>query len=281
LFAAQAGAKKVFAIEGTTAADYARNLVKHSGYGDRIEVIQGRLEQVELNEKVDVIISEPWGFFLFHERMIEAFVVARDKFLRPGGRMYPSSATLYLAPFSDGELYDWRCQKVAFWHNKNFHGVDLSSLADTAYRELFEMPALGDFSPKFLVSSAKGFEFDFLTLPLDALGEMTLPFSFEVQKDELVHGLAGWFDVAFAGSARRVVLSTSPYEPCTHWAQMRFLFRRPIEMRAGQRLEGQLLMRANPQSSYDMILDARCVGGSALETQLFRLQSYYAWQNDD
>ena len=122
LFAAQAGAKKVYAIEGTTAAEYARTLVAHSEFADRIEVIQGRLDRIDLPSKVDVIISEPWGFFLFHERMIEAFVEARDRFLRPGGRVFPSSAELLVAPFTDGELYDWRCHKVAFWHNPNFLG---------------------------------------------------------------------------------------------------------------------------------------------------------------
>jgi histone-arginine methyltransferase CARM1 len=281
IFAAQAGAKKVYAIEGTSAADYARTLVKHGGYGDRIEVIQARLEHVELPTKVDVIISEPWGFFLFHERMIEAFVMARDRFLVPDGRVLPSSATLYLAPFADTELYDWRCQKVAFWHNTDFHGVDISPLADTAFRDLFEMPALGDFSPKALLAEAAGYEFDFLKMPLEALGIIELPFTFVSQHDGVVHGLAGWFDVAFSGSERRVVLSTSPYEPCTHWAQMRFLFRRPIEIRKGQVLRGRVVMRANPQSSYDLTLDASCEGGDAIEPQLIRLQSYYAWQNEE
>jgi len=281
LFAAQAGAKKVYAVEGTTAAEYARKLVAHAGLTERIEVIQDRLNQVELPSKVDVIISEPWGFFLFHERMIEAFVEARDKFLVPGGKVFPSSAKLWLAPFADADLYDWRRQRVSFWHNPDFLGVDLTALADTAERELFEMPALGQFSSRCLVAEANGYNFDFLALPLKDLAEMAFPFRFIAQTDGPVHGIAGWFDVSFAGQGCNVLLSTSPYEPCTHWEQMRFLFRKPLEMRKGESFTGMLRMRANPQSSYDVTIEGACDRSGPIEALFLRLQSYYAWQRDD
>ena len=38
---------------------------------------------------MDVLVSEPMGTLLVNERMIESFVYARDKFLKPGGKMYP------------------------------------------------------------------------------------------------------------------------------------------------------------------------------------------------
>jgi histone-arginine methyltransferase CARM1 len=281
LFAAQAGAKKVYAIEGTSAAEFARTLVSHAGLSERVEVIQSRLADVELPSKVDVIISEPWGFFLFHERMIEAFVLARDRFLREGGRVFPASARLWLAPFVDDELYDWRCRKVAFWHNPDFHGVDLTALADVAHRELFEMPTLGDFRPEALVADAASYAFDFLAMPIGALGRIELPFSFVVARDGLVHGIAGWFDVAFSGSERRVILSTSPHEPCTHWAQMRFLFRQPLEVRAGQRVQGRMIMVANRQSSYDVTIESSAETAVPFAEHFFRLQSYYSWQGSE
>ena len=39
--------------------------------------------------KVDVLVSEPIGTFLFNERMIETYLEARDRFLKPGGE-HPS-----------------------------------------------------------------------------------------------------------------------------------------------------------------------------------------------
>jgi histone-arginine methyltransferase CARM1 len=35
--------------------------------------------------QVDVIISEPIGFLLVHERMLETYAVARERFLKVGG----------------------------------------------------------------------------------------------------------------------------------------------------------------------------------------------------
>lgn len=37
------------------------------------------VENAELPEKVDIIISEPIGFLLVHERMLETYIVARER----------------------------------------------------------------------------------------------------------------------------------------------------------------------------------------------------------
>ena len=39
--------------------------------------------------KVDVLVSEPMGTLLVNERMLETYIFARDRFLKPGGRMFP------------------------------------------------------------------------------------------------------------------------------------------------------------------------------------------------
>ena len=64
IFACQAGARKVYAVEASQSAEIARSLIEANGYSDRIEVIQAKLEDVQLPEKVDIIISEPIGFLL-------------------------------------------------------------------------------------------------------------------------------------------------------------------------------------------------------------------------
>ncbi len=38
---------------------------------------------------MDVLISEPMGTLLVNERMLETYLHARDRFLKPGGRMFP------------------------------------------------------------------------------------------------------------------------------------------------------------------------------------------------
>ncbi len=43
----------------------------------QIQVIRGRVEEVELPEKVDVIVSEWMGYELLYESMLESVIVAR------------------------------------------------------------------------------------------------------------------------------------------------------------------------------------------------------------
>ena len=55
------------------------------------------MESITLSElpgKVDVLVSEPIGTFLFNERMIESYLCARDRFLKPGGKMFPNAGTI-------------------------------------------------------------------------------------------------------------------------------------------------------------------------------------------
>lgn len=52
--------------------------------GDKITVIAGKIEEIEIPEKVDVIISEPMGYMLYNERMLETYLHAK-KWLKPGG----------------------------------------------------------------------------------------------------------------------------------------------------------------------------------------------------
>ena len=60
-------------------------------------MIQGTIESIELPEKVDIIISEWMGYFLLRESMLDSVLVARDKFLKPGGALYPSHANMYMS----------------------------------------------------------------------------------------------------------------------------------------------------------------------------------------
>lgn len=274
LFAAQAGARKVYAVDENP-TESARMLVAANGLEGRIELIQSRLADLELDERVDVIISEPWGFFLFHERMVEAFVLARDRFLKPGGRMFPGTAEVALAPFSDDELFRGRTSALAFWSQSDFYGVDLSVMASRAADEIFSMPALGTIGPEILVARPALTAFDFERLPFEALAEIRLPFQFDFERSTVVHGLAGWFDVAFEGTDERVVLTTSPEAASTHWSQLRFVLMEPLSVSEGQRLAGTLTLFANAHSSYTARLEGELVGVGPITPQTFYLENFF------
>ena len=59
LFAAMAGAKKVYAIEASAMALHARALCEANKWGDRVEVVQSKVEDFRLPEEVgraDILI---------------------------------------------------------------------------------------------------------------------------------------------------------------------------------------------------------------------------------
>jgi histone-arginine methyltransferase CARM1 len=69
-----------------------------------------------------------------------------------------------------------------------------------------------------------------------------------------MHGISSWFDAYFIGSSQEVVLSTSPYNPPTHWYQVRLLLPEPLAINKGQKIVGSLIFKANNIRSYYIYL---------------------------
>lgn len=128
MFAARAGAKHVYGIEmaeiSTKVLYYqylpkkAKEIIKENGYDNRITVIKGKVEEIELPvEKVDIIISEWMGYFLLYEGMLDSVLYARDKWLNKGGLMFPDRAVIYLSAIEDEQ---YKSEKLGFWDNVLF-----------------------------------------------------------------------------------------------------------------------------------------------------------------
>ncbi|XP_050421077.1 probable histone-arginine methyltransferase CARMER [Adelges cooleyi] len=252
-FSVQAGAKKVYAVEASSMAQHAQSLVNANNLSDKIIVIPGKIEEIELPEKVDVIISEPMGYMLYNERMLETYLHAK-KWLKPGGKMYPSKGDLHIAPFTDDALFMEQTNKASFWVQSCFHGVDLSSLRDVAMREYFRQPIVDTFDIRICLAKSVKHSLDFLTADEQELHKIDIPLEFYILESGTVHGLAFWFDVAFQGSNQTLWLSTSPTEALTHWYQVRCLLEKPIFVKVGQVLTGTVCLQANVRQSYDVLM---------------------------
>lgn len=75
-----------------------------------ITLVKGKLEDVPLPiDKFDIIISEWMGYFLLYESMLDTVLLARDRYLKPGGLIFPDTATLYLAAIEDA---DYKEEKI-------------------------------------------------------------------------------------------------------------------------------------------------------------------------
>jgi protein arginine N-methyltransferase 3 len=97
---------------------------------------------------VDVIISEWMGYALLYESMLDSVLVARDRFLKPGGIMVPSQCKMMFGLSDAKEVFKAR---VGFWNDvyggrRNISkttsiltycllGFDLSAMATDVYDE--------------------------------------------------------------------------------------------------------------------------------------------------
>ncbi|KAI3804608.1 hypothetical protein L1987_26288 [Smallanthus sonchifolius] len=286
LFAAQAGAKHVYAVEASEMADYAQKLIAGNPIlGQRITVIKGKVEEVELPEKADILISEPMGTLLVNERMLESYVIARDRFLIPNGKMFPTVGRIHMAPFSDEYLYVEIANKSLFWQQQNYYGVDLTALHGTAFQGYFSQPVVDAFDPRLLVAPAASHVINFTTIKEEDLYEIDIPLKFTASVGTRIHGLACWFDVLFNGSTVQRWLTTAPGAPTTHWYQLRCVLSQPIYVMPGQEITGHLHMIAHSAQSYtiNLTMSAKMWGpgaeqGGILQTSSCRLdlkEPYY------
>eukprot|EP00850_Spirogloea_muscicola_P013644 SM000093S24455 [mRNA] locus=s93:420910:423764:- [translate_table: standard] len=207
IWAAQAGARKVYAVEATNMAQHAELLAASNGVSGIVEVIQGSIEDVTLPEKVarllfragavDVIISEWMGYFLVRESMLDSkrIAVARE------------------------------VPRIIF--------LDETS----SWQSLYPEQVIG--TPAVLK------EFDCHKVTLADIERVSAEFSLPLSpQHSTLSGFAGWFDVHFRGSQENpasevVELSTAPSaNETTHWGQQAFVLHPPVQVKGAATVSG-------------------------------------------
>lgn len=94
----------MYGIECSEIVNIARKVVKENSLEDKITFVQGKAEEVALPvDKVDIIVSEWMGYFLLYESMLDTVLFCRDKWLKPGGMIFPDKASLYVAAIEDAD----------------------------------------------------------------------------------------------------------------------------------------------------------------------------------
>ncbi len=131
MFAVQAGASHVYAVDCSSIIHRASMIVRDNGMSDRITLVQGKMEDIVLPvPHVDVIVSEWMGYFLLYESMLNTVLFARDRWLRPGGVVFPDKAVMYLCACEDEAM---KYERIDFWDD--VYGFNMSALKDVALRE--------------------------------------------------------------------------------------------------------------------------------------------------
>ncbi|ODQ51582.1 S-adenosyl-L-methionine-dependent methyltransferase [Saitoella complicata NRRL Y-17804] len=245
MFCAKAGAKHVYGIDMSNIIKQARKIVDVNGLSDKVTLIQGKMEEIELPvQKVDIIISEWMGYFLLYESMLDTVLLARDKYLAPGGMMFPDKATMFVAGIEDG---DYKEEKIGYWDD--VYGFDYSPIKEIALKE----PLVDIVDIKNVVTDPCCIaSFDLLTVTVEDLA-FSRDFRIMARRDDYVHALIFWFDISFDACHKPVKFSTGPHAKYTHWKQtVMYLPNDGLAMKEGESIEGHVSSKPNAENPRDL-----------------------------
>lgn len=244
MFAAQAGAKHVYAVDCSSIIDQAKAIIKLNKFEDKITLIKGRIEEIELPvASVDVVLSEWLGYCLLYESMLDSVLFARDKWLVPNGIVFPDKAVLYIAAIEDGPV---KKERIDFWDD--VYGFDMTPLKDIAIKE----PVVDTVEAKSLVTdSVPVLTLDILTCTKDDLAFRN-PFKLKAQRNDYIHGLVTYFECAFTQVHKPIGFSTAPFARYTHWKQTIFYLRDVLTICNRETIEGEFACRPNKKNQRDL-----------------------------
>ena len=258
----------------------AREIVAANGMSDKITLLQGKMEEVELPfPEVDIIISEWMGYFLLYESMLDTVLWARDRYLRKDGKglIFPDKATIFMAGIEDGEYKDEKigCESHLRYHQHSVHanwitvwdnvyGFDYTPLKLTALTE----PLVDTVELKAVVTDPAAVK----TLDLYTCTPADLnfqdPFTLSIRRTDYIHALIAWFDIEFSACHKPIRFSTGPHTKYTHWKQTVFYLSDVMTVEGGERVDGQLSCRPNDKNrrDLDIAIDYRLVTEDDLRT---------------
>ena len=249
MFAVQAGAKHVYAVDCSSIIHHAKQIVRDNNMSEQITLIQGKMEDIDLHSlygitKVDVIISEWMGYFLLYESMLNTVIVARDKWLTPNGIVFPDKAVMYLCAVEDEAM---KYERIDFWDN--VYGFDMSAIKHVAVKE----PVVDIVNPQFVVTNSV----PILNIDLQHCTEEELsfisPFRLTAHRADTIHCFVAYFECAFTQRVHQPLgFSTSPFAKYTHWKQTIFYLSDPIALCMGEEIIGTISCKPNRKNVRDL-----------------------------
>ncbi|KAK7689949.1 hypothetical protein QCA50_006589 [Cerrena zonata] len=199
LFAARAGAKRVFAVDASPIAERAEQIVKANNLENVITVIRGKVEDIKLPDDVthvDVIISEWMGYALLYESMLDSVLHARDRFLKPDdGVMAPSQCQMMFGLCEAADIYK---ERVGFWGD--VYGFDLSAMGKDVYEDAIVDVVVTMASEPVVVKDLH--LKDITTKQLDFSSSFTLTST--TDRKTKIHAFVLYFDTFFSPSGEPI-----------------------------------------------------------------------------
>jgi len=230
LMALRAGAAKVHFVDSGPVIEMARRVVSEAGFGRRAVFHQALSYDLELPDPVDVVLSDHVGYFGFDYDILRLLADARQRFLRPGGRLVPRQIDLKLAPVESEACR----QLVQRWRDGSVP-PEFSWVATPAanLKHAVNLDPGNLLAPPATLAS--------LVLGQDTADFFTWQAGFDITRDADLDGLAGWFDCVLHEVIR--VTNAPDAEERLERPQAFLPLEQPVSVRAGQRLEVTVMAR--------------------------------------
>jgi len=267
IFAARAGARRVFAVDDSPIVEVAREVVRDSGADGVVELFAGYSTAVEPPERCDVVIFEDYLTTLVSPGKARVVADLETRWLKPGGRLLPPRARLWLAPVEDPEGH-LRIDRF-HWSKDRVFGIDFSSTRRRVFASAHSCK-LG--AGALLGAPELAHDYDLLHLKrVEVSATRTLP----ATRDGVVHGLLLWFELELAGAW----LGTGPLAPPSAWQQTLFPLATPLPVTAGAPIDialqaaplGEVLVWRWSVASGGRRVDANSLEGTPLRAEALAL----------
>jgi len=194
-------------------------------------------------DKVDVIISEWMGYCLLYEAMLNSVLVARDKWLAPGGIIMPDRATMSICAIEDA---DYKDDKINFWDS--VYGFNMSAIKTQALQE----PLVDVVENKQVMTNhCRLHVIDLYTVTAEQLS-FSAPFKLAAMRDDYCHAFVIYFDVEFTRCHKSVWFTTGPHATYTHWKQTVFYLNEVLSVKHNEEIRGSFECRPSKKNPRDL-----------------------------
>jgi predicted RNA methylase len=228
LMAAARGARRVYLVDPSPVNAVAAKVAAANAFANNVICIQERIENADLPEKVDVIVSVFTGNFLLEEDLLPSLFFARDRYLKADGKLIPGAAEMRVAPVTAESYFQ---KHISSWSQPS-QAVDFSMIRKFAANATYYDGQLNR-EAEFLAEAKTLAALDFATAQQATCSN---EIGFMAERDGICHGFLGWFRMQLGTTW----LSTSPLKPAMHWSQVFLPVDPPLALQAGDQVSLKL-----------------------------------------
>ncbi len=222
IFAAQAAARSVIAIEESEIAQVARGMFTANGCEQTVDLRLGNSRDVEIDQPAEVIVHEILGTDPLAENLLVFLDDARRRLLAPGGRLIPYrleiacvGVELEAPPAIDRDRAVAEMRQLAATYGVRFDPVieELRQTPANRFPRSLSFPMGEPFAAPILTAETRLWDLDLRQPPAGDLGRQR-KISLDVERRGRLGAVLMFFH---AHLDEHAVLSTSPFAPPTHW----------------------------------------------------------------